>query len=97
MPILVSCPSCSREWTGTVQAHCTICHEHFSTVANFDTHRPGPRRKDGTPSCGKPADITRRKRDGSVVPMLKSVSTVHGPLWVSWSDDVRHDAEEEAS
>ncbi len=97
MPILVSCPSCSREWTGTVQAHCTICHEHFSTVANFDTHRPGPRRKDGTPTCGKPAELTRQKRDGTVVPMLKPVSTVHGPLWVSWSDDVRHTEEDDVA
>ncbi len=97
MPILVTCPHCDRAWTGTVQAHCSVCHEHFSTVANLAAHRPGPRRRDGSPSGGKPAEITRRKRDGTVVPMLKPVSTVHGPLWVSWSDDTRHDTGEEAS
>ena len=83
-----------------------MCHEHFSTVKNFDAHKPGPRRSDGSPSCGAerrgglqvaPDKITRTKRDGTVVPMLKAVLTAHGPLWVSWSDDVRHDAEEDAA
>lgn len=44
--------NCGREWTGLAQAHCASgCHEHFSTVANFDRHRPG---HDG---CRNPADL----------------------------------------
>jgi hypothetical protein len=62
-------------------------------VANFDAHRPGPRRKDGSPSCGRPEEITRVKRDGTEVPVLKQVETVFGPMWVSWSDDARHEEE----
>lgn len=31
---------CGRRWTGTAEAHCPVCHAHFSTVSNFDRHRP---------------------------------------------------------
>lgn len=72
------------------------CHEHFSTVKNFDAHKPGPRRRDGSPSCGKPAEITRRKRDGTVVRVLKSVQLVDGPIWVSATEDERYTEEASA-
>lgn len=29
-------------------AHCTLCHETFTTVGNFDRHKRGPRRVKGT-------------------------------------------------
>lgn len=90
MPIIATC-QCGRTWSGINQAHCSICHAHFSTVKNFDAHRPGPRRKDGTPSCGVPAEITRVKKDGTVVPVLKVVEYADGPTWVSWSEDTRYD------
>lgn len=35
------CNSCSREWTGTGQAHCSGCHNHFRSVGAFDKHRRG--------------------------------------------------------
>ena len=30
---------CGRSWAGLAQAHCATCHNHFSTVSNFDKHR----------------------------------------------------------
>lgn len=89
MPIIATC-SCGRSWSGVNQAHCRNCHAHFSTVKNFDAHQPGARKKDGTPTCGKPAVITRQKKDGTVVPVLKLVQYADGPTWVSWTDDPRH-------
>lgn len=38
-PGSASC-KCGRNWTGVRECHCTVCHCHFSTVANFDAHRP---------------------------------------------------------
>jgi len=75
------------------QAHCSTCHEHFSTVKNFDIHKPGPRRKDGTPSCGDPGAQTRTKRDGAVVPLLKRVEYADGFTWVTNSTDDRFSEE----
>ncbi len=34
-----TCPRCRREWSGLAQCHCATCHNHFSTVGNFDKHR----------------------------------------------------------
>lgn len=31
---------CGRQWAGLKEAHCPVCHRHFSTPANFDAHRP---------------------------------------------------------
>lgn len=63
---------CGRTWTGLNQAHCSICHRHFSSPANFDRHRPS---YDG---CLDPAGIQRRNGD----PVLKAVS---GPLGITWT------------
>jgi len=89
---------CDRKWTGFNQAHCSSCHEHFSTVKNFDLHRPGKVRADGTAACGKPAEMTRTKRDGTKVPLFREVETVNGPMWVSYTEDTRnHDEQENES
>lgn len=104
MPIIATCtaPDCGRSWSGFNQCHCSICHNHFSTVKNFDAHKPGPRRSDGSPSCGSerrggphltPDKMTRTKQDGTVVPLLKVVDNPNGPLWVSWSEDNRYEEE----
>jgi hypothetical protein len=47
-----------------MQAHCTVCHEHFSTVANFDIH--GPRRA----GCPHPSTQTRYVEDDEGQPAL---------------------------
>lgn len=64
---------CGREWDGANQAHCTVCHRHFSTVANFDRHRPS---YDG---CLDPAHIVNA-RTGQ--PVLKASEGPFGTTWV---------------
>lgn len=32
------CGGCTREWSGMAECHCSYCHEHFSTIRNFDKH-----------------------------------------------------------
>lgn len=91
MPTVWSC-RCGRQWTGTSSAHCSVCHEHFSTVKNFDLH--GVNRR----GCPDPATLTRTRRDGTVVPLLKPVQEVRGVTWVGYSEDERYaDQGEEAS
>jgi hypothetical protein len=81
--------SCGRQWSGLTQAHCSVCHEHFSRVANFDKH--GVRRG----GCPHPSKAKHRKKDGTVVPLLKPVDTIYGVMWVSWSDDTRYTEDDE--
>ena len=34
-----TCSSCVKEWTGTSRCHCSGCHETFSGITTFDSHR----------------------------------------------------------
>lgn len=82
-----SCIKCGRHWTGLAQAHCaaTGCHQHFSTVANFDRHRPGGH-------CQPPGDV--HGRDGQ--PLLKPVVNRFGITWVQnreRPDDIGQDVD----
>lgn len=80
---LASC-KCGRRWSGTTSAHCSLCHEHFSTVANFDKHKPSLR------GCGDPRTMTRTKGDGTVVPVFKkSLRQAGGVIWIGWAEDPR--------
>lgn len=72
--------NCGRNWTGLAQAHCTVCHEHFSTVGNFDKHR-------GTGTCQHPADVATRRGE----PVLKPVSNRFGVTWVGFGEHPRAD------
>lgn len=36
------CGNCPARWWGARIAHCSSCHETFSTVTAFDAHRVGP-------------------------------------------------------
>lgn len=69
---------CGRQWTGLGQAHCTVCHEHFSSVENFDRHGPSYR------GCGDPRTLTRVRKDGREVPVLKASEGPNGVTWVGW-------------
>lgn len=69
---------CGRQWTGLAQAHCPTCHRHFSTVANFDRHRPG------TKGCQDPATLTRRNGN----PVFKPTENAYGTTWVGWGERV---------
>lgn len=84
---------CGRQWTGTTQAHCTVCHEHFSTVKNFDAHGVArhPRK------CPDPSTRTRTRRDGRVVPVLRAIDSRYGRLWISTDGDERHEEEEQSA
>lgn len=64
---------CGREWVGAVEAHCTTCHRHFSTPANFDAHRVG--------DPGRCVDPTERK--------LKERASVWGPIFVGEGEHYR--------
>ena len=65
---------CGRKWHSLTQAHCSSgCHQHFSTVANFDKHRPG------SGGCQDPAALTNRKGE----PVFKAVKDVWGITWKS--------------
>lgn len=35
----MSCAGCDKKWGGFAACHCTVCHETFTTVGNFDRHR----------------------------------------------------------
>jgi hypothetical protein len=72
---MASC-NCGREWTGLAQAHCTVCHAHFSTVGNFDAHRPSYN------GCLDPGAIVNRRGE----PVLKSVVNRFGVTWVGAGD-----------
>lgn len=71
--------NCGRTWTGLSQAHCTICHEHFSTVANFDRHKPS------RSGCMNPSTIVNR-RTGK--PVLKLSPGPLGGTWVGYGEYV---------
>lgn len=70
-PMVGNC-GCGRAWQGLAEAHCRICHRHFSTVANFDRHRPS---YDG---CGDPAEL----RDKAGRTLLKAAEGPRGTTWV---------------
>lgn len=76
--------SCGRHWTGMSQAHCGICHAHFSTVANFDRHKPSYN------GCGNPAEVRNRK--GETILKL-----VEGPFGGTWTGLGSNDAPENAA
>lgn len=63
-----ACGGCDREWTGYAECHCTACHEHFSTVRNFDLHQ------DKYNGCIDQAGIS----DAALVIQERS----SGPVWV---------------
>jgi hypothetical protein len=39
MRLTIGACRCGRRWNGRHEAHCTQCHEHFSTTQNFDRHQ----------------------------------------------------------
>jgi hypothetical protein len=85
------CGGCGRGWSGLSAAHCGNCHAHFSTVANFDAHKPNRRL-----GCGDPATMTRTKpRTGEVVPVFKLSRRPGPPTWIGYADNPLY-AEKEA-
>lgn len=66
------CHDCHRSWTSLKEAHCTVCHEHFSTDGHAQSHR-GPHGY-----CIPPGDVLRI--DGEARMRLTDRGT--GPVWV---------------
>lgn len=33
-----TCVQCGRRWTALGEAHCAVCHRHFTTYRAFDLH-----------------------------------------------------------
>lgn len=76
-----TCTDCGRTWTGYNQAHCRLCHAHFSTVSHFDRHQPS---YDG---CKNPAELTNKH--GVAV-----LYAHEGPFGITWTGiDTRKDSE----
>lgn len=50
---MVTCSGCDKTWSGLKMAHCSQCHETFSTVGNFDKHRVS---HGGGTKCVRPED-----------------------------------------
>lgn len=53
------CSKCKTRWTSGSAAHCTLCHETFTAVSNFDRHRHPPQKLEvqRTGECGWPEDV----------------------------------------
>lgn len=83
MSELNTCGGCATRWSGTVEAHCSACHESFSTPENFDKHHPR-RTAAGKVACGIPATMTRTKTDGTVVPVFKATQRAGRVVWIGW-------------
>lgn len=80
---MASCSGCDRKWTGVRQAHCSGCHEHFSSPFTFDAHQ-----KRG--KCLTPARVRVGGRS------LVQKQYKDGPVWVLDMDGV-YDAEVESA
>jgi hypothetical protein len=39
--LLITHGACGRQWTGASRAHCSGCHETFTTYGASDKHRTG--------------------------------------------------------
>lgn len=47
---------CHAEFSGLKTAHCSVCHETFTTVNAFDMHRKGSHAKN-TRHCVSPSSV----------------------------------------
>lgn len=62
-----------------MQAHCTVCHEHFATVGISDKHQSFDDERRAT--CHPPAQVRTKK--GERVYRLSEES--EGPVWRSFA------------
>ena len=52
----IGCGGCSSRWNGLTTAHCSACHQTFTTVTAFNKHRTGSYSQD-TRHCLEPASV----------------------------------------
>lgn len=62
------CKDCHRNWTGTTQIHCVMCHLQFATEGAFGRH---VRSQGERVWCKHPETISR----------LECRETTYGPVW----------------
>ena len=79
------CRDCHRDWTSKVEAHCAVCHCHFSTNAAADLHDAYC-----TPVAGETRKRLLSARRASGNPILALRDRKHGPVFVSWSPQTTH-------
>lgn len=76
------CRECHRTWTSFVEAHCVVCHLHFSTNNTADLHDS---------LCSDDAQATRRAlasaRRTAGTPIFAVRQRKHGEVFVQWSPD----------
>lgn len=66
------CNKCHRSWRGTKQAHCTVCHEHFSSAEAASKHWVNDRHV-------HPSDV--KGRDGGPRFCLSEEEQEFGSVW----------------
>ena len=72
------CTTCGRRWTSPREAHCAVCHRHFTSYAPFDIHLLTSR--DGeTVEHREPATVTTRDGRAKLVQVERS----SGPTWAT--------------
>jgi hypothetical protein len=72
------CAGCHRSWSGIAEAHCMVCHEHFSAPTVYDKHRKGT-------ACMSPAAMAEAvTKAGNTVFM--QVGRKDGLVWSGWRD-----------
>lgn len=69
---MTTCRDCGRRWTSLVQAHCTVCHEHFGTDGLADRHRKAL-------TCLPPLSVTNQRGE----PVFRVVRDSFGLTWRS--------------
>lgn len=70
------CRDCHRTWSGTTQAHCVRCHQHFSCVRAADRHMVFADELDSG-YCLHPSDVLNKREEH----VLAVRVDVHGPTW----------------
>lgn len=82
------CRVCHRSWRSLVEAHCTICHLHFSTDNTATVHEPFCHPDTDTAReqvLAATAEFTRGRFQGQKHPLLVSRTRVAGETFVRWS------------
>ena len=80
-----SCGGCDRRWQSLSQAHCTVCHEHFSTVGVADLHHTFGLNRAMT--CHDPGSLRAKRGEGD--PVYRLASDAYGAVWRSYDANDR--------
>lgn len=76
---------CHRSWRSPKEAHCTVCHQHFSADSAADLHEPHCSRDRAATREGMQAACTRGGN-----PVFDRRSRAGGEVWVRWTPAGSH-------